>query len=145
MSRAVVIINTNADRAKAATWVANAPLGTTVEFKAARRNVDQNALLWVLLGHISKQVIWYGQRLSSEDWKDILTASLRKARVVPGIDDGTYVPLGMRTSDMTTPEMAELLELAYAFGAQHGVIFPEPKVPDEPEHLKKDRCNATQT
>ena len=45
------------------------------------------------------------------------SASLRKARVVPGIDPGTYVPLGMRTSDMSKEEMGLLLDLIAAFAA----------------------------
>jgi hypothetical protein len=105
--------------------VQNVPAGTTVEFRAPRRSLDQNALMWSLLGQISKAVDWYGQKLSSEDWKDVLTASLRRTRVVPGIDAGTFVPLGMRTSQMTKEEISDLLELIYAFGAERGVKFRE--------------------
>lgn len=125
MSRAMVQIKTSADRNLIARWAGNVPEGTTVEFRAPRRSTDQNSLMWSLLGQISKQVDWYGQKLTSEDWKDVLTASLRRARVVPGIDAGTFVPLGMRTSQMTKEEMNEVIELAYAFGAQHGVKFRE--------------------
>ncbi|OAF05855.1 hypothetical protein AYJ54_00565 [Bradyrhizobium centrolobii] len=114
-----------ADRNLIATWANNVPEGTTVEFRAPRRTIDQNALMWSLLGQISKQVEWYGQKLSSEDWKDVLTASLRRTRVVPGIDAGTFVPLGMRTSQMTKEEISDLLELIYAFGAERGVKFRE--------------------
>jgi hypothetical protein len=81
--------------------------------------------MWSLLEQISKGVIWYGQKLSSEDWKDVLTASLRRTRVVPGIDAGSFVPLGMRTSQMTKQELAELIELIYAFGAEQNVKFRE--------------------
>ena len=49
-------------------------------------------------------------------------AALRKARVVPGIDGG-FVPLGMRTSDMSKGELSQLLELIAAFGAERGVKF----------------------
>lgn len=125
MSRAVVQIKTQADRNLIARWAQNVDHGTTVEFRAPRRSIDQNALMWSLLGQISKQVDWYGQKLSSEDWKDVLTASLRRTRVVPGIDAGTFVPLGMRTSQMTKEEISELLELIYAFGAERGVQFRE--------------------
>jgi len=128
MSRAVVQIKAAADRNLIATWAKNVPEGTTVEFRAPRRSLDQNALMWSLLGQIGKQVEWYGQKLTSEDWKDVLTASLRRARVVPGIDAGTFVPLGMRTSQMTKEEMNEVIELAYAFGAEHGVKFRELEV-----------------
>lgn len=127
MSRAVIIIKGNYERERAAAWALKAPPGTTIEFKKARRSTDQNALLWSRLTDIAKQVDWYGQKLSPDDWKDVMTASLRRARVVPGIDAGTFVPLGMRTSDMTKAEFSELLELIGAFGAQHGVTFHDGK------------------
>ncbi len=79
--------------------------------------------MWARLTEIAQQVDWYGQKLSAEDWKDVFSASLRKARVVPGIDPGTYVPLGMRTSDMTKEEMGNLLELVDAFAAERSVVF----------------------
>lgn len=123
MSRATLILASNAIRDKAHNWIDQVPPGTRVEFKAPRRSIDQNALLWALLTDIASQVVWYGQKLSAEDWKDVLTASLRKARVVPGIDPGTFVPLGMRTSDMSKAEFSDLIELIYAFGAQQGVKF----------------------
>lgn len=125
MSRAVVQIKADSDRSQIATWARNVPVGTTVEFRAPRRSNDQNALMWSLLSQISKEVDWYGQKLSGEDWKDVLTASLRRTRVVPGIDIGTFVPLGMRTSQMTKEEISELIELIYAFGAQQDVRFRE--------------------
>ena len=123
MTRAVLIIRDKADREKALAWCRNAPAGTRLELKAARRSPDQNSLLWQRLTEVAHQVDWYGQKLSSEDWKDIFTASLRRARVVPGIDGGSFVPLGMRTSDMTKQELSDLLELIGAFGAERGVRF----------------------
>jgi len=127
MSRATLIINGDASRQKAIHWAARAPLGTRVEFKAARRSLDQNALMWARLTKVAQSVEWYGQHLSAEDWKDVFTASLRKARVVPGLDVGSFVPLGMRTSDMTKEEMGNLLDLIDAFAAEHGVTFDEPE------------------
>ena len=108
MSRALLTLGGLAEREKAARWIMQAPVNTRVEFKAPRRSLDQNAKLWACLTDVSLQVDWYGQKLSPEDWKDVFTASLRRARVVPGIDPGTFVPLGMRTSDMTKEEMEQL-------------------------------------
>ncbi|MFI7843934.1 recombination protein NinB, partial [Acinetobacter baumannii] len=71
--------------------------------------------------------VWYGQKLKVEDWKNMFTASLRKASVVPGIDPGTVVPLGIHTSTMTIDEMSNMIELIYAFGAENNVTFKEPK------------------
>jgi hypothetical protein len=125
MSREIVQIKDASDREKVARWARGVSVGTTVEFRAPRRSNDQNNLLWSLLSQVSKQVDWYGQKLSSEDWKDVLTASLRRTRVVPGIEAGSFVPLGMRTSQMTKEELGDLIELIYAFGAERSVTFRE--------------------
>jgi hypothetical protein len=42
MGRAVLILNGKVDREKAARWVAKAPVGTRVEFKASKRSIPQN-------------------------------------------------------------------------------------------------------
>jgi len=123
MTRALIVLASPSDRRKAALWLEQAPRNSRIEFKAPRRSLDANSKLWACLTDIASQVVWYGQKLSAEDWKDVLTASLRKARVVPGIDAGTFVPLGMRTSDMSKEEFSDLLELVMAFGAERGVVF----------------------
>lgn len=125
MSRNAITLQSKSDRERATAWIANAPTGSTMEIRAPRRSCDQNSLMWSLLGQVSKQVEWYGQKLSSEDWKDICSASLRRYNVVPGIDPGTFVPLGMRTSQMTKEEMTQLIELIIAFGTERGVAFRE--------------------
>ena len=125
-TKVLVTIHSKDDRAKVARWAQQTGDGTVVEFRKPTRSHVQNAFLWSCLADISRQVEWYGQYLSAEDWKDVLTASLRHCRVVPGIDKGTFVPLGMRTSQMTIPEMSELIELIFAFGAERGVVFTDP-------------------
>ena len=89
-----------------------------------RRTLDQNAKMWPMLTDIARQVEWHGLKLSPEDWKDILTAALRKQRAVPGIDGG-FVVLGMRTSKMGKELFSDLIELMYAFGAEQGVEWSE--------------------
>lgn len=105
--------------------VQEAPDGFVVEIKARTRSLSQNALLHALLDDLSAQIEWYGQKLGREDWKRMCAASLQGVRVVPGIDAGTFVPIGMRTRDMTTGEMNEMIEFIYALGAKHGVVFHE--------------------
>lgn len=96
----------------------------TLEIKKERRTSEQNRLMWAALTDIANQVDWYGEKLTAEDWKHVLSSSLRKQRAVPGIDGG-FVVLGLSTSKMNKEEMSELLELALAFGAQKGVKFNE--------------------
>jgi hypothetical protein len=124
-SRATVQIKGQSERNLIARWAANVPAGTSVEFRAPRRSNDANALMWSLLTQLSKQLEWCGKKRSAEDWKDLTTAALRHAEFVPGITPGTVVPLGMRTSQMSSAEISDLIESIYAFGAERGVKFRE--------------------
>lgn len=102
----------------------NAPDGYVAEIKPRTRSLDQNAKMWAMLADLSAQIDWYGQRLTSEEWKDVLTAALKKQKVVPGLDGG-FVVIGARTRNMTIREMSELVELMYAFGAERDVKWSE--------------------
>jgi len=86
------------------------------------RSINQNRMMWANLEDIAQQVVWYGVKLTKDEWKDVLTAALKKQKVVPGIEGG-FVVIGARTSKMTVPEMTELIELSTAFGTQQGVKF----------------------
>lgn len=98
-----------------------------VEVRAETRSLEQNARLWAMLTDISKQVEWYGHRLTPDEWKDVFSASLKRTKVVPGLDGG-FVVCGQSTSKMTIAEMCEMQELMEAFGAQKGVRFTCPEV-----------------
>lgn len=103
-----------------------APADYVVVIKEPTRSDDQNAKLWPMLQDVARQVDWYGTKLADHEWKDVFTASLRKSKVTPGLDGG-FVVLGQKTSTMTKREFSDLLELMYAFGAEKGVIWSEPK------------------
>ena len=112
-------------RRNAAHAIANAPEGYRCEIRPKTRTLAQNDLLWSVLTDISKQVefVVNGEliKVSPEEVKDILTAGLkRETRMAMGIDGGMVI-LGQRTSKMTVRELAELIELAHAFGTQRGV------------------------
>lgn len=121
MTTALITVHGKADRERAARLAASVPAGTRISFKAAKRSLPQNDRLWAMLTDVARQVDWYGQKLTADDWKVIFSASLRKANVVPGIDAGTLVPLGMSTSSMDKQEFGALLELIEAFAAERGV------------------------
>ena len=111
-------------RQRAQQAIKDAQQGYVVTIKEPTRNLEQNALLWSLLAQVSKTVIWYGQKLSSDDWKNIFSASLKKTKVVPGIDGG-FVVCGQSTSNMSKRDFSDLCEVIFAFGAQQGVEFSE--------------------
>lgn len=95
-----------------------------VTLRRPYRSLLQNSKLWCLLKDISDQVEWDGNRLSPEDWKDVLTAAYSEQRSVPGINGG-IVFLGIRTSKLSKEEFAELIELIYAFGTDQGIAWSE--------------------
>lgn len=119
MKRTYKLVHPTA-RSRAAQDVASAPDGWVVTVSEPTRSLEQNALLWPVLQAISQQVDWYGNKLTDEEWKDVLSAGLRKEKVVPGINGG-FVVLGQRTSKMGKKEFSELLDFAKWFCAEKGV------------------------
>ena len=103
-------------------WLDKAPDNYRVEISEPRRSNDQNSLMWVYLTEISRQVDWYGNRLTPDEWKDVFSAAMKRTKVVPGLDGG-FVVCGQSTSKMTRAEMSEMQTLMEAFGAEKGVRF----------------------
>ena len=121
MSRWSFIVSKN-NREMLRRWLDRAPDGFRLEISEPKRTDAQNRLLWPLLTALSTQLKWHGLTLSPEDWKDVMTAGLkREARMVPNMDGNGFVALGMRTSTMTKAEFSELIELIRAFDAREGI------------------------
>jgi len=111
------------------------PVVVTIGEEVKKRNLSQNALMWVgPLKDISEQVYMNNRTYSDEVWAEYF-----KRQFLPEVaNDHTvaeYVkwqelPSGERilvgsTTQLTERGFAEYLEQVYAFGAQHGVEFHE--------------------
>lgn len=132
MSRALIVINGNVDRQKAAAWAHKAPVGTRIEFKAAKRTLDQNSLLWAALTDVAQQATHMGQKYTPDEWKILfMHACGREVRFLPGLDEKTFVPWGQSSSDLSKQEMTDLIETIFAWGASHGVIFNDNSPPSQ--------------
>lgn len=105
-----------------------------LEVRPETRSVAQNARLWAMLTEISDQVVWYGQKLTPGEWKDVFSAALKRTKVVPGLDGG-FVVCGQSTSRMTKTEMNEMQTLMEQFAAERGVTFRERIDPETGEVL----------
>ena len=128
MARALIVINGAFDRRKAADWCMKAPIGTRVEFKAAKRTLDQNSRMWVCLTDVASQASHMGQRYTADQWKILfLHACGREVQFLPGLDGKTFLPWGQSSSDLSKQEMSDLIEFIFAWGAEHGVTFHEPE------------------
>ncbi len=126
MTRALITLYGQRDRAKAHAWINQAPFGTRVEFKQSKRTIPQNDRFWAMLSDIAAQLTWHGQKLRPDDWRFIFLDALdRELRIVPNLDGTGFVNLGRSSSDLSKEEMSNLIELIAAFGAQHGVRFQD--------------------
>ena len=100
MNKQYFVLSHDTARNNAVMACRNAPHGYVVEIKEKTRSLEQNSLLWALLTDVSRQVDWYGRRLSPENWKNVFSAALKKQDVVPNIDGDGFVVLGQSTSKM---------------------------------------------
>lgn len=123
-------------------------------FQPEKRSLIQNRLLWALLTDIERSgVTWGNQAWDVFGWKDIfmsgyLTAKRKEkqaedgpgnpVRVVGGIE-GEILAIGLRTSEMTKEDFAEMTTYIQVWGTQHGVVWSEPKPKDEPPPEAYDR------
>ena len=124
MSKRILKLNNSLARQAACRYVNEAPEGYVITIAEPTRSLDANARLWASLAEVSNQVEWYGNKLSSEEWKTVFSAALKKEKVVPGINGG-FVVCGQSTSKMSKREFSDMLEIIYAFGADKGVVFSD--------------------
>lgn len=133
MSRALVVLKSDADRYLMAEWSAKLPMGTRVEFKGPKRTNSQNDLMWALCTEVSTQIKYHGIKLPPKSWKILFVDGLkREGEIVPNLDGTGLVNLkDNSSSDLSKEEMSDLIEIIYAYGAKHGATFkdysPEPK------------------
>jgi hypothetical protein len=103
--------------------------GAVVTIGPAKRSLEQNAMLWVLLEQFSRQITWpvngAQEALTPEEWKDILSAAFRaetyQPRVSPGLYGGGMVMLGQRTSRFSKREFSDFIEFIHVVAAERGV------------------------
>ena len=128
MGRALLVINTAADRQKACAWAMKAPWGTRVEWKASKRTLPQNDRLWAMLTDVAAHQKSKGRDYTTEEWKLLfMHAWGREVRFLPGLDNKSVVPIGQSSSDLSKEEMTDLIEFIFAWGAENGVKFNDPQ------------------
>lgn len=134
MGRALIIIASEAERAKVIQWAKKAPWNTRVEFKAAKRSLAQNDRLWAMLTDVATQKTHADRKFTPDQWKIIfMHACGREVQFLPSLDGSTFIPWGQSSSDLSKEEMTDLIEFMFSWGAEHGVTFHEPASLSDPE------------
>ena len=91
-----------------------------------KRSLSQNRKMWPMLEDIRKHIpVWYGYRMDTDDYKDLITALWKKQDIIPD-GEGGMVALGIRTSKLVKKDFADLIEYIYAFGTTKDVKWSEP-------------------
>lgn len=127
MSRHLITLYSAEDRARARTYVNSAPVGTRVEFKAVKRSLPQNDLMWAMLTDVAAQKEHNGRRYTPDQWKVIFMAAIgREVQFIPSLDGKAFIPWGQSSSDLSREEMGNLIDFIDSWGAKNGVTFHGP-------------------
>lgn len=111
-----------------------------LEVRADTRTLAQNRIMWSCLKDLSKQVTWFGKRLTPDGWKDFITGHLAGQELVPNMDGTGFISIGLgrSTSGMTIKEMTAVIDLCHAFGADRGVRWSAPSLGRSGESIDMD-------
>jgi hypothetical protein len=124
MSRHLLALYGAADRERATRYIAQAPTGTRVEFKAAKRTLPQNDRMWAMLTDIAQQKEHCGRKYTPDRWKVLfMQACGAEMEFVPTLNGDSFMPFGYRSSELSKQEMSDLIEFMFAWGAENGVTF----------------------
>ncbi len=137
MSRALFVLWNEDMKRRAIDWIRSSPKESRVECKGPKRTLPQNARMWAMLTDVSRQKQHCGLTYPPETWKVIFLHALgREIQFVPSLDGQEIIPLGLSSSDLEIPEMADLIESMFAWGAENGVVWSEPQkgAPPAPPH-----------
>lgn len=137
MSGPTIILTSAASRQRAIDWIRNAPAHSWVEFHdpAPKRSIEQNARFHAMCTDVARQMPWRDVfdrpfKMSMENWKRFFLAMWARAEgrgtlVVPNEDGTGFYDLSVKSSKLKVGEMADLMTLMEAFGAERGITFHE--------------------
>lgn len=125
MTRRTVFLSTKAARQRAHALIDSAPGNVVMKLAEATRSDEQNRKMWPMLADIQRQVPEMAT-YSAEDMKlRFLNALGVEMRFLPALEGAGSFPVGMRSSTLTVSQFSGLIELLFAFGAKHGVVWTD--------------------
>lgn len=97
----------------------------TVRLTPPRASDEMTARFHCAIRCLARQLKWAGEKLSEEDWKRLIVATVCGQRVIPSIDGKGFVVLDRQTRTMSGAMKSDLTEFIYAWGAERGVVFDD--------------------
>ena len=103
-----------------------------LELKPDTRSSAENRMLHAMLGYISQNMEWAGQKRDTETWKRLLVAAWCRAtneqvEILPAVDGHGVDIVYRKTSKLSRKECADLIEFIFAWGSHNDIQFPDRK------------------
>lgn len=80
---------------------------------------EQRRTLNAACGDLAQQIAWHGFKLSKDDWRHMLSGTVKGWRMMPGIDRGegpSLIMLGGSSKDLTKSEASDAITQAFLIG-----------------------------
>lgn len=140
MSKIILKLTGPLAKQAACRYVNEAPDGFVVTISEPAKKREQEEKYHAMIGDISRQCTFIGKKWTTEDWKRLLIDAFAQAmrdigtplhhdgRVVPSLDHGRVVQLGIQSRDFYVKEAAAFIEYLLAWGSDQPVpvVWTEP-------------------
>jgi hypothetical protein len=145
MKRVFVLAHETARQNAANHILHEAPDGYRVDVLEPKKTRDQEEKYHAMFGDIARQCLYHGRKLHLNSWKRLLVEAFvhvvredakatgkpdpfpEEGCALPSIDGLRVVQVEVLTRDLTKAQGSLLIEYLYAFGAEHGVEWSDPK------------------
>ena len=121
-------------RAYAKRLIDEAPAGDVMKLAKETRRDAQNRKMWPMIKDIREQVPGMASFNPEQVKLRFLDALGTEMTFLPKLEGEGMFPVGQRSSTLTVAQFAGLIELLYAYGAQHGVRWTDPDTIKEARH-----------
>lgn len=122
MNKNSIILTSDYWRKAAHDMIRNAPDGMRVTVSKPTRTSEQSSKMWAMLTDISKQRKHGGRMWSKDQWKLAFMRELNiESSPMPSLDETEFIETKYSSRNLTIPEMSDMIELIYAYGAKHGI------------------------
>lgn len=125
--RRTIFLDTAHGRQRAARMAQEAPEDWVARFGQRTRTDDQNRKLWPMIADIQRQVPDMATYSANDVKLRFMDALGSEMRFLPKLEGQGLFPVGHSSSALSVEQFGALLELLYKYGAEHGVVWSEPR------------------
>lgn len=125
--RRTIFLDSKRGREHAKRLIDAAPDSYVCKVAERTRTDEQNRKMWPMIADIQRQVPGM-EEFSADDIKlRFLNLLGVEMRFLPALEGAGMFPVGHRSSTLTVEQFSALVELMFKFGAEHGVVWSEPR------------------